>query len=254
MNTNPAQLIPHISVVIPVYNEEGNLPELIRELSQVMDALQRPYEIVCVDDRSTDRSLELLKKLQAQYPLLRVIRHRVNAGESAAEASGFEQARGELIVTMDADLQNDPADIPAMLKALTPGLAAVCGIRRKREDDWVKRVSSRLANRFRNAITGETIADAGCTFRLLRRSALREILVFNGMHRFIPTILRLQGYGVSEIKVNHRGRKSGISKYGVGNRLWRGIRDCYAMRWYRQRCLPGDRCEPESERGAQGAA
>ena len=241
----PDSANPRISVVIPVFNEEGNLAELIRELSQTMNSLRVPYEIICVDDRSTDSSLRVLRGLPERYPLLRVIAHRVNSGESAGEATGFEHARGGIVITMDADLQNDPADIPAMLDALTPDVSAVCGIRRKREDDFVKRISSRLANRFRNAITGETIADAGCTFRALRRSSLREIIVFNGMHRFIPTILRLQGYKVSELHVNHRSRASGRSKYGVGNRLWRGIRDCFVMRWYGKRCIPGDRCEPE---------
>jgi glycosyltransferase involved in cell wall biosynthesis len=232
---------PEISVVIPVFNEEKNLEPLLQELLPVLERLGRPFEVLCVDDCSTDRSLELLRSLRQRYPWLRVLRHQVNSGESAAEATGFAQARGAIVVTMDADLQNDPADIPRLLDMLTPETAAVCGIRRKREDDWVKRLSSRLANRFRNAITGDRIADAGCTFRALRRAALREVLVFNGLHRFLPTILRLQGYGVRECLVNHRPRVSGVSKYGVGNRLWRGILDCLVMRWYRRRCVAGTR-------------
>lgn len=233
---------PEISVVIPIFNEEGNLEPLIRELSQVLDKLNTPYEIIGVDDKSTDSSLSVLRNLQKKYATLRIARHTVNSGESASEATGFEHARGSIVVTIDADLQNDPADIPALLKGIQDGADVMCGIRRKREDDWVRRVSSKLANKFRNSITGDQISDAGCTFRAIRRTALHDILVFNGMHRFLPTILRLQGYRVSEISVNHRPRTSGQSKYGVGNRLWRGIADCIMMRWYRRRCVRGDRC------------
>ena len=235
-----------ISVVIPVYNEEDNLEPLILEIEGVLNALGRSYEIVCVDDASRDHSYEVLQRLRKSRPHLRVIRHRINSGESAGEATGFEHARGELIVTMDADQQNDPADIPRMLEALTAEVVAVCGVRRIREDDWVRRVSSRLANRFRNWVTGDRIADAGCTFRLLRRAALREVPVFNGMHRFLPTMLRFQGFQATEILVNHRARTRGKSKYGVGNRLWRGLRDCWAMRWYHARSVRGDRVEPEA--------
>jgi len=245
--TNPVTGTPRIdlSAVIPVYNDEDNLEPLIIELEGVLKALGRSFEIICVDDASRDRSLDVLRRLQQTRPHLRVVRHRINSGESAGEATGFQHARGDLIVTLDADQQNDPADIPRMLEALTADVVAVCGVRRIREDDWVRRVSSRLANRFRNWVTGDRIADAGCTFRLLRRSALREIPVFNGMHRFLPTLLRFQGYQATEILVNHRARTRGKSKYGVGNRLWRGLRDCWAMRWYHARCVRSDRVEPE---------
>lgn len=239
MNHEPTQ--PDVSVVIPVFNEEENLRPLIEELEGVLRSLGRPFEVVCVDDKSTDRSLAVLDELRATRPWLRVACHAVNCGESAAEATGFEQANGRIVVTMDADLQNDPHDIPAMLDALKDDVAAVCGVRRKREDDWVRRLSSRIANAFRNWVTGDRIGDAGCTFRVLRRDALREVLVFNGMHRFLPTILRLQGYKVVEILVNHRPRVKGQSKYGVGNRAWRGLVDCFAMRWYRRRCVPATR-------------
>lgn len=234
-----------LSVVIPVYNEEDNLEPLLVELAGVLDPLKRSYEVLCVDDNSTDRSLEVLKKLKETRPWLRILRHSVNSGESAGEATGFEHARGGIVITIDADQQNDPHDIPAMLDALKDDIAAVCGIRRKREDDWVKRLSSRIANGFRNAVTGDRIGDAGCTFRALRREPLREVLVFNGMHRFLPTMLRLQGFKVVEMLVNHRPRTKGLSKYGVGNRAWRGVVDCFAMRWYRRRCVPGARFERE---------
>jgi hypothetical protein len=147
---------------------------------------------------------------------------------------------------MDADQQNDPADIPALMEA-SKNADAVCGVRKQREDDWVKRISSKIANGFRNRVTKDVIADAGCTFRILRREALREIPVFNGMHRFLPTLLRLQGFTVAEIAVNHRPRTRGESKYGIGNRMFRGLVDCFAILWWRKRCFPAKRFLSENE-------
>lgn len=180
---------------------------------------------------------------------MRLLRHRVNSGESAAQATGFHHARGEVVITMDADLQHDPRDIPRLLDVLGEGVAAACGVRGKREDGWVRRLSSRVANGFRNLVTGDRISDAGCTFRAIRREALREIPVFNGMHRFLPSILRFQGFLVLELPVAHRPRFKGQSKYGIGNRVWRGVVDCLAMRWYRRRCVPGRRCVAEWDEG-----
>lgn len=237
--------IPEISFVIPVFNEEDNLRPLMEEIGTVMDKEKRTYEVCFVDDRSTDNSREVLTELSKTYPQIRILRHGINSGESAAQATGFEQARGELIITMDADQQNNPADIPEMLEAMRNDVDAVCGVRRKREDTLVKKFSSKIANSFRNKLTGDRISDAGCTYRILRHSALHDVLVFNGMHRFLPTILRLQGYNVIEILVTERPRTRGVSKYGLNNRLWRGIADCFAMRWYRKRCLNGQRFEGE---------
>jgi glycosyltransferase involved in cell wall biosynthesis len=232
---------PELSVVIPVYNEEDNLSPLLVELEQVLRKIGRSFEVICVNDASTDSSLAKLQELQKERPWLRVANHIINSGESAAEATGFTNARAPIIITMDADQQNDPADIPALLASLGPSIAAVCGVRRIREDDWVRRQSSRIANWFRNSITGDRISDAGCTFRAVRKVALAEVLVFNGMHRFLPTILRLQGFQVVEILVNHRPRTRGQSKYGIGNRMWRGIKDCMGIRWYRGRSVRADR-------------
>ena len=251
METPPADTAvapsPDLSVVIPVYNEEDNLEPLLAELEGVLDALARPFEVLCIDDRSTDSSLEVLRRLRERFAFLRIVEHTVNCGESAAQATGFRHARGDIIITMDADQQNDPADIARLLERLDGDTAAVCGIRRTREDDLVKRLSSRIANAFRNTITGDCIGDAGCTFRALRHDALGEIPVFNGMHRFLPTMLRFQGFKVEEILVNHRPRTRGVSKYGVSNRMWRGIRDCFAMRWYRARVAPGRRTAVDGE-------
>ena len=235
-----------LSVVVPVYNEQDNLEPLLEELFPVLKDIGWGFEVICVDDASTDNSFSVLQELNKKFAALRIVQHTFNCGESAAEATGFSHACGDWIITMDADQQNDPADIPALLAA-SKDADAVCGIRRQREDDWVKRISSRIANGFRNWVTKDTISDAGCTFRALRKEALREIPVFNGMHRFLPTLMRLQGFTVVEISVNHRPRTLGQSKYGVGNRMFRGLVDCFAILWWRKRCLPTKRYRPENE-------
>jgi dolichol-phosphate mannosyltransferase len=231
-----------LSVIVPVFNEEDNLEPMLEELEERLQKMALDYEVVFVNDASTDKSLEILNKLSAQNPgKIRFTNHVINCGESAAQATGFKLARGEVVLTMDADQQNDPADIPSLLKGLEPGVDCVCGVRRKRNDTLVKQFSSWAANGFRNLITNDKVSDAGCTFRVIRKEALGEIPVFNGMHRFIPTILRLQGFIVIEVMINDRPRAAGTSKYGVGNRLWRGLRDCAAMRWYAQRAVPARR-------------
>ena len=235
-----------VSVVIPVFNEEDNLGPLLDELFPILNDTGSDFEVICVDDASTDGSFSVLQELGKKYSQLRVVQHTVNCGESAGEATGFFHARGEWIITIDADQQNDPADIPALLEA-SANADAVCGVRQQREDDWVKRISSKVANGFRNWVTGDIIADAGCTFRALRREALREIPVFNGMHRFLPTLMRLQGFTVVEIAVNHRPRTRGESKYGIGNRMFRGLIDCFAILWWRKRCLPTNRFSTQNE-------
>jgi dolichol-phosphate mannosyltransferase len=235
-----------LSVVIPVFNEEDNLEPLLDELFPVLNKVGSGFEIICVDDASTDGSFSVLLELKKKYSELRVVQHTMNCGESAGEATGFFHARGDWIITIDADQQNDPADIPALLEA-SKNADAVCGVRQQREDDWVKRISSRVANGFRNRVTGDVIADAGCTFRALRREALREIPVFNGMHRFLPTLLRLQGFTVIEIPVNHRPRTRGESKYGIGNRMFRGLVDCVAILWWRKRSFPTNRFSTQNE-------
>lgn len=232
---------PQYSVVVPVYNEKDNIRPLIGEISAVMDGLGRPYEIVYVDDFSSDGSLQELQSLQPEFKALRIVAHSRNCGQSAAVASGFAAARGSIIITLDADRQNDPADIPSLLAQLTDGADMVCGVRRKRRDSRIRRISSRVANAFRNTVTGDRVSDTGCALRAMRREALSEIPVFNGMHRFLPTLMRLQGFIVKEVPVNHRPRTQGLSKYGVWNRAWRGVVDCFAIRWYKSRCLPARR-------------
>jgi glycosyltransferase involved in cell wall biosynthesis len=235
-----------LSVVVPCYNEENNIAPLVEELTEVLEGLGLAYEILYVDDCSTDSSVAQIRKAQARRPSVRLIRHRINSGESAAELTGFRRARGSVIVTIDADLQNDPRDIPSLLEHLSQA-DVVCGVRRRREDDWMKRLSSKIANAFRNVITGDRVTDAGCTFRALKKEVAIEMPSFNGLHRFLPTLARYQGFVVTEAPVGHRPRRSGQSKYGIRNRLWRGILDCLVMRWFKRRCVCGRRVMEESD-------
>jgi len=237
-----------LTVIIPFFNEAGNMGPLLDETFSVLRRLDKSFEVLCIDDASTDNGLSVLNGLSRTYAELRVLRHRMNCGQSAACATGFRYARGSVIITMDGDQQNDPGDIPLMLEALE-NADVVCGVRRKREDDWVKRVSSKIANNFRNWITGDSISDAGCALRVFRKESIAELPVFNGMHRFLPTLLRLQGYRVKEISVNHRPRTRGVSKYGIKNRLLRGLIDCFAIRWWKKRCLPCNRVSEETGHG-----
>jgi glycosyltransferase involved in cell wall biosynthesis len=234
-----------ISVVVPVFDEEGNLAPLIAEIAAAMKSTGHGYEVIFVDDGSGDGSLAEIEELERSYAVVRVGRHTSRCGQSAGLATGFRMSSGRIIVTMDGDRQNDPADIPRLVEALEDDVACVCGVRGSRQDDLVKRVSSKVANLFRNLVTGDRIRDAGCCYRAIRRGAIAELPVFDGMHRFLPTILRAQGYRVEEITVGHRPRTVGQTKYGVGDRLWRGIRDCFAIRWYRARAIEGTRLTHE---------
>jgi len=236
---------PFISVVLPCCNERDNLRPLVEELESELRRLDQRFEVIVVDDASTDGGMAELRVLQVTRPWLRVVQHRVNCGQSASYYTGFRLARGELIVTMDGDRQHDPADLPRLLAELRGDVAAVCGVRTARQDNWVRRWSSRIANGFASWMTGDQIVDAGCTFRVLRKSALAEVPAFNGMHRFLPTMLQYQGFQVARVPIRHRNRLAGKTKYGIGNRLFRGVVDCLAMRWYRWRCFPAERLTAE---------
>ncbi len=227
-----------LSVVIPVYNEEENLPPLWAELRSVLDLLGLAFEVVFVDDGSRDRSAELIRGFREADPRVRLVRLKANAGETAASDAGFKAARGRVVVTMDADLQNDPHDIPAMLAHLEQW-DAVTGWRVKRSegDSIVRRVSSRVANRVRNWLSEERIQDSGCTFRAFRRECLRGLVLYRGFHRFIPTLLRMRGYRVLEVPVQSRPRRFGHSKYGVMNRVFVATADLLVVRWMKNRFL-----------------
>ena len=232
--------LPEISLVIPVYNEEPNLPPLAGEIRQTMQALGRPYEVLLVDDGSTDGSLAAMIRLASDDPAVRVIRQVRNAGQSAALEAGFRHARGEIIVTLDADLQNDPADIPLLLARLEDTKGAcdvVCGVRVSRRDGWVRRLSSGIANAVRNRLTHESVADVGCTLRACRAEYLRRIPVWKGMHRFLPTLLRMEGARIAEVDVRHRPRRFGKPKYNIRNRIWRASTDLLGVRWLQARWI-----------------
>jgi dolichol-phosphate mannosyltransferase len=238
---------PDISVVLPGYNEAENIDAMLAQVSAAVAATGQSFEILYVDDGSRDNSRAVLEEARHVYPHLRVLYHHSNFGQSAAVLTGIENARGGLVITMDSDLQNDPADIPAMIDLLKRENAdAVCGVRQKRQDSRVKLMSSRVANRVRGWALNDGITDAGCAMRVMRRSALSQLPAFRALHRFLPTIMQIHGYRVIEMPIRHRAREAGVSKYGVGNRLWVGISDIFGLRWYRKRFLPPGRVgEPD---------
>lgn len=227
-----------LSVVIPVYDEEGSLSLLWSEIQEVLAPTRLRYEVIFVDDGSRDRSADIVRGFREQDQRVRLVRLKVNAGETAATDAGLKASLGRHVVVMDADLQNDPRDIPTMLAHLDRW-DAVTGYRvdRAAGDSWIRQMSSRIANRVRNRLSDETVQDSGCTFRAFRRECLRELVLYRGFHRFIPTLLRMQGFQVLEMPVNHRPRRFGRSKYGIGNRAARAFVDLLVVRWMKDRRL-----------------
>ena len=223
-----------ISIVIPVYNEVDNIEPLGNSIINAMQG--QNYEVLYVDDGSTDGSTEKLKEWCNQHTNFRAIHFKKNAGQTAAMDAGFKHAVGKYVVTMDADLQNDPADIPKLLEKLNT-CDMVCGWRQKRNDPWIKRISSKVANSIRNKLSNEDIKDTGCSLKAYRRECFSRIKLFNGMHRFLPTLFKMEGFSVTEVVVNHYPRKFGKSKYGVFNRAFRAFMDLLVVRWMKKRKL-----------------
>jgi len=228
-----------LSVVVPVYNEEANLPILIPKLLEVFDRLGFLYEMIFVDDGSSDGSRRLLKEMASQVPSLRWVGLKQNRGLSTALLAGMREAQGRIIVTLDSDLQNDPEDIPRLLNYLDRYDMAT-GWRQKREDPWLKRIASRIANSVRNRLSGERINDSACTLRVFKRECLQDIPIFNGMHRFMSTLVKMRGYRIIEVPVTHHPRKYGESKYNIRNRMWRSFVDLLAVRWMKGRHIQYD--------------
>lgn len=226
-----------LSVVLPVFNERDNLAPLLDELHAALG--NRRYEIIAVDDGSTDGSLDQLSRQRRDRPALRVIALQQRSGQSAALAAGWAVARGEVVVMLDADGQNDPADVPALLDRLQtdPRLAAAAGYRVRRLDSRWKRAQSQIANAVRNWITRDSVRDTGCSLKAARRDVLGSLPRFDGMHRFLPTLIRLQGGVVVEVPVSHRPRRSGRSKYTARNRAVTALRDALGVRWLRRHAL-----------------
>lgn len=231
---------PAVSVVLPVHNERGNLAPLLAEIRAALG--DRSVEILAVDDASTDGSGDELARLAAAASDLRILRLRRRSGQSAALAAGWAVARAPVVVTLDADGQNDPADIPALLAALEadPTLGAVMGVRAGRRDGWWKRLQSTVANRVRDVITGHRVRDTACGLKVMRRAPLLRLPRFDGMHRFLPTLLVRDGVAVRELPVAHRPRGYGVTKYGMWNRAFRGLRDAFGVRWLTRRTLAAD--------------
>lgn len=223
---------PQVSVVVPVFNEEENMSILQAELRSALTGLD--HEIIFVDDGSKDGTAEKIENA----PHIRVIRFEKNAGQSAAMYAGLNTARGATVVLIDGDLQNDPADIPKLVAKIDNGEAdLVCGYRAKRQDTMVKRITSRVANFVRSRYTKDGVRDTGCTLKAMRRECVSALVPFKGMHRFIPALIKNAGYRLVEIPVNHRPRRFGQSKYGLGNRALRATVDMFGVRWLLSRQL-----------------
>jgi glycosyltransferase involved in cell wall biosynthesis len=227
---------PYLSLVIPAYNEEETVDVLLQRVGAALSVLDQPFEVIVVDDGSTDATPAKLAAGAAQYPWLRILRMVKNGGQSAAFDAGFKAARGQVIATIDADLQNDPEEIPRLLPMLE-GYDMINGWRNKRQDSKFRLIQTRIANRIRNWISDETINDSACSLKLYKRHCLEGIQLYNGMHRFMPTLVKMRGYSVQEVPVKHSPRFAGTAKYGLSNRALRAFVDLLAVRWMKQRYL-----------------
>lgn len=224
------------SVVVPLKNEAENIADLINELEPVMESLQKPWELICIDDGSTDDTLRILKGLASQKPYIRVIKFSKNFGQSSAFDAGFKAAQGEFVITMDGDRQNDPADIHKLV-AEAKQFDLVCGCRVNRQDPWTKKLISWAANGVRSRICQDKVQDTGCSLKVYRTECLRQIKMYQGMHRFLPALFEIEGFRVKEVPVNHRQRTKGVTKYNLFNRSFNTIVDMWAVRWMRKRKL-----------------
>jgi dolichol-phosphate mannosyltransferase len=225
-----------LSIIVPVFNEAENVLPLAREVAVAMKPYARNYELVFVDDASTDDTWRRIQEAHQIDSRVRGLKHARNSGQSAALWTGIQATNAPVIATLDGDLQNDPADLPCMLAALEQA-DFVCGKRARRQDTFVRKASSRIACSARRAVLKADFADTGCAMRVFKRSALEGVLPFNGWHRFLPVLVHGNGAKTLEVPVNHRPRIAGVSKYGLWNRLWRGIYDLMGVGWYQKRRL-----------------
>lgn len=228
---------PDLSFVVPCHNEEGNLRPLVNAIREAAESLNRTWELILTDDRSSDGSWALIQELARKDPRIRGQRFAFNCGQSAALFAGMKAARGCHVVTLDADLQNDPRDLPAFIPELDR-FDCVCGTRvesRGKGDSWVRIAASRVANGVRNKLSGENISDAGCCFRVFKRECVDNLKFFKGMHRFLPTLFKIEGYTVTEVLISHNPRGAGHTHYGVWNRLFASFYDLLAVRWMKKR-------------------
>jgi glycosyltransferase involved in cell wall biosynthesis len=227
---------PQVSVIIPVYNEKENIHPVVNGIITVLGENPSHLEILFVDDGSTDGTLKEINNIANAVPVVKWISFDHNYGQTSALDAGFRHARGTFIATMDGDLQNDPADIPRLMSYFNTA-DLVCGYRRKRHDNPVRRISSIIANGVRNWATGDDIIDVGCSLRIMRRECVEKLTLYEGMHRFFPTLVKMEGYRVVQVPVDHHPRLHGKTKYGIGNRLFKALADLFAIMWIQRRRL-----------------
>lgn len=229
---------PFLSIIVPVKDEEPNILMLLGEIRTMANSLGRSFEVIFVDDGSSDGTLGTLLEAQKDFPELRILKFRRNCGQTAALDAGIRQARGEWLTFLDGDGQNDPADIPLLLEeAARGGYDMVAGWRRGRRDTPMRRISSWIANHVRNSMLHDGIHDTGCTLKVVRHACLHRIKLFTGMHRFLPMLLQIEGYRIGQLPVHHRQRHAGKSKYGLRNRMFRAAYDLIAVYWMKRRAL-----------------
>jgi glycosyltransferase involved in cell wall biosynthesis len=241
---------PYLSLVVPCFNEQENVPTLLERVGAALARTGRPFEVIVIDDGSADDTPRLLREGMATYPWLRVIRMARNGGQSAAFEAGFAAARGELIATIDADLQNDPEEIVRLLPLLN-GVDMITGWRKDRQDTGFRRWQSRTANRIRNWITQESVNDSASSLKIYKAYAVKGLKLFRGGHRYLPTLVKMRGYAVREEPVKHSPRFAGTAKYGFRNRAFVGLIDLLGVRWMKKRYLRYDACEVRREERSQ---
>jgi dolichol-phosphate mannosyltransferase len=223
-----------LSIVTPAFNEQENIVTLVNRIAEVFEPLDESFEVIIVDDSSTDSTLELLQQQKRLKSWLRVFTLQWHCGQSYAMDVGFKAAQGDIIATLDADLQNDPAEIPRLIKMLD-GCDAVTGWRVKREDPYLRRISTRIANAVRNKLAGESIHDSACSLKVYKRACLEGLTLYDGMHRFMPTLVKMRGFKVTEVPVSHQKRQAGKAKYGIWNRMFKAFVDLLVVRWMKKR-------------------
>ena len=230
------QTSPLVSVIVPVKDERENISFLAEEIRASLEPTGWRWEAIWVDDGSRDDTLSILKGLHHKDPRHRYLSFDRNHGQTAAMLAGFQAAAGAVLATLDGDGQNDPSSLPAMIKRILAGEAdMVNGVRVKRQDSWIRKISSRIGNGFRNWLTREDITDVGCSLRAFRRECVSRFPPFEGLHRFFPSMVRMHGWRILEVEVAHRPRLRGKAKYGICNRLWKGLLDAFAVRWMQWR-------------------
>ena len=226
-----------LTIIAPAYNEVENVTPLVRRIAAVFTPLGFRFEVLIVDDASSDGTREKLLELSRLYSWLRVVSLKKNSGQTAAMDAGFRHARGRVWGTVDADMQNDPGEIPRLMAMLGPDVDMVNGWRQKRNDNFLRLIQTRIANGVRNKLSGENIQDSACSLKVYKRQCLEGLTLYKGMHRFFPTLVKMRGFKVIEVPVSHFPRAFGVTKYKFGSRVIRAFIDLLAVRWMKKRLL-----------------